>query len=151
MKKLVLAIAVSLVTFVNVFGQYKDQPDATVNFISNIQKYRIENKIDDVYNDKLNFVNLESNYTLILSDSVKTSSSIELSVLIDTKPEDMIKVVDYTYADIMFDSLIKTNSKFKQICIDLDIDTYIIACTSIYRENDKGEIIGYYVFDIFHK
>ncbi|MBP6756809.1 MAG: hypothetical protein KA210_11730 [Bacteroidia bacterium] len=136
---------------VNAFCQYKDQPDATLKFISNIQKYRIENKIDDVYNDKLNFVNLDSNYTFILSDSVETSSGIELPVLIDTKPEDMIKVVDYTYADIMFDSLIKTNSKFKQICSDLDIDNYIIGCTSIYRENNHGEIIGYYVFDIFSK
>jgi len=150
MKKLVLAICLVVITSVNVFGQYKNQLDATVKFISNIQKYRLENKIDDVYSDKINFINLESN-RLVLSDSVKTSSSIEIPVLINTIPQDMIKVVDYTYADIMFDSLINTNSKFQQICSDLDIDNYIIGCTSIYRENNHGEIIGYYVFDIFSK
>lgn len=147
MKKLVLAIGLIIASAVNVFGQSNNCTTASKKFINNIRKYRVENQIESLHDSIINDVKYNSEWTLVLSDSIKKESGITYQASIGVDPKNILNVVDSKYADLMFDDLINTNNKFKKICQDLDIDNYAISC--IKRCDLNGNT--FYVFKIFKK
>jgi len=145
MKKLVLAIGVILTSVISTFSQ-TDNINFTNQFILNIRNYRVCNNIDVVKKTNIDKVEFSADFNLVLSDSIKEDLGTLYDVRSTVPSKDFIQAVDKKFADIMFDDLIKTNNKFKQICSATDIDNYIIACDVIFIQEQDSNFYILYIY-----
>ena len=145
MKKLVLAIGVILTSVISTFSQ-TDNINFTNQFILNIRNYRVCNNIDVVKKTNIDKVEFSADFNLVLSDSIKEDLGTLYDVRSTVPSKDFIQAVNKKFADIMFDDLIKTNNKFKQICSATDIDNYIIACDVIFIQEQDSNFYILYIY-----
>ena len=158
---------------------YVDNIDGATRFVKNIKSYNCKLSLKQVDTMKPNRIPTNGVSTCFFADSIIIDTNFAVKAMFaaffgidvatldpDSDPNfddriselrtttnvDASNVVDYIYADMMFeDLLIRRGDEFKEILRNPKAIRYSISCTNVIIKNPKAEgNLNYYLFQLWN-